>query len=132
MNMQEHIEEGRSMVERLLASPQIPFKDPKTADMGDIPDKPGIYLFSSQTTEEPLYVGVGRSERGGIERRMKDHWSGSSSFIKRIKRLQDIANSKEWLEDNVSISWLTEDKLGMCLMHAEHFAIGALRPEHNQ
>ena len=124
MNTQTYIDEGREMVERLLARPQIPFQ---RATMDDAPDKPGIYLFSNQATGESIYVG--RTKRG-IKRRMNDHWNGSSSFTR--KGLQDIPDTKEWLKEHVSIRWLTEDKLGISVLIAEHFAIGALRPVYNR
>ena len=122
MDIQTNIDEGLRMVEQLLASPQVAYKD---LNIADVPDEPGMYLLSDHVTGEFLYVGKGKRTRG----RIKNHWDGSSSF--RTEGLRSIAEAKEWLRSSVSIRWLTQNELTMSITVAAHFAIGALRPKYN-
>lgn len=118
------------MLKLLLTCPQVSFL---SSTLHDLPDESGIYLFSDRKTSEALYVG--KTDKG-IRSRAKDHWDGytNSDLAKKLVKLKIVSRDWEgrvWIKENVSVRWLTERRLGMRMSLAEHFAIGALRPEFN-
>ena len=128
-NMEENIEDGRSMLKALLAKPPIPFSG---GTMYEVPDESGVYVFSTQV-EEVLYVGQSRK---GIRSRMKDHWAGTTSSdlaetLVKKGHSHDKSGSRDWIRNNVVIRYTPSVELNMDIKWAEHFAIGALRPKLN-
>ena len=129
-HLQIHIDEGRKLVETLLARRQVPFQS-RTVEA---PDESGIYTFSDRLTDEILYVG--RTGQG-IKSRLKDHWNGttSSDLAKRIV-VDGVANNipegREWISKNVAIRWMTVNEFDTCIKWAEYFAIAVLRPKFNK
>ena len=114
----------------MLTCSQIPFL---SGTLNNLPDESGICLFSDRKTSEALYVG--KTDKG-IRSRAKEHWDGydNSDLAKKLVKLKKVDHDWEgrvWIKENVSIRWLTKDKLGMRMSLAEHFAIGALRPKFN-
>ena len=128
--IQAHIADGVSLVNALLARPQVPFQG-RTIEA---PDESGIYLFSDRRTNEHLYVGqTGK----GIKSRLKDHWDGNASSDMTMRLVEDgvVENTpkgKEWIMHNVAVRWLKASELDTCLNWAEHFAIAVIRPKFNR
>ena len=135
MDIETNIDEGRTLVETLLA--KLPVQ--VTGGNLDIPDESGIYVFSATSEEGFLYVGKSAK---GIKSRVKDHWAGItgsdlSRNLYQNRRLGSLVDAREWIRKRVCIQYLTSNELerishDMNITLAEHFVIAVLRPTLNK
>ena len=139
MDWNANIETGRSTVQKLLDKSRIRFYK---GVMPEIPETPGIYLFSEVGDPEHYYY-AGKSKIGnrGLRGRMDDHWSNQTPGDLLIKVMEKHGwsntppnrdKARKWIAEHISIGWLTENEVGMELKFAENFVIGVLQPEFNR
>ena len=134
IDVQANIDEGCRLVESLLGKRPVQFR---SANMPEIPQESGIYLFSNRATGEFLYVGESSKGAKGLWGRVYQHWdldqgSDLAQMLVTAGIAKDRSGSRDWIRGNVDIRWLTRVELGVDIKWAEYFALGALRPKLNK
>lgn len=131
VDLEAPIEQGRRIVERLLAA------KPVRLERSLIPDGPGLYVISAGDAEPGQYLRAGRAAgAGGLRQRIyQNHLMGSQPGNLRSQLVHDGVCSdsdeaKRWVQRHCRVRVLVvpdeeERRWG------EHFMLSVLRPKYS-
>ena len=127
---QEHINEGRQVIEEIVKADRYWFRD---LTPSKLPGGPGIYVI---TTDSGEILRAGKTTATLRQRIYQNHLMGNQGGNLRTQLVSagvcsDLEEAKNWIREHCAVQFLEEDALdtmGIQINWAEHFMLAVLRP----